>query len=217
MDKIIEECAKLDYAWLPSTVGDFSLTIDTCIDGDFYRLFHYQNQAGWRWEALYDKEVEDYTVHIVMPLFSFVDINFIKTKISEFWHILQERMVQEMEGLFISPENRFTYQYREKGLVNWDFSKYLPSSVGPFTCDITPSNAIKMINGSYIIAEYKDSTNKNGLLLFYNVFRDEFFAELRHHNYPEINHDLDADSIAALEVALDTSLITVLRELENRL
>ena len=29
-------------------------------------IFHYQNDLGWRWCALYDKEVEDYTVHIEM-------------------------------------------------------------------------------------------------------------------------------------------------------
>ena len=39
-------------------------------------IFHYQNDLGWQWSALYDKEVEDYTVHIEMPLFSFVDISF---------------------------------------------------------------------------------------------------------------------------------------------
>ena len=26
-------------------------------------LFHYENDLGWKWCALYDKEVEDYTVH----------------------------------------------------------------------------------------------------------------------------------------------------------
>ena len=49
---------------------------------------------GWRWCALYDKEVEDYTVHIEMPLFSFVDISFVRADLESFWNGLKERCVK---------------------------------------------------------------------------------------------------------------------------
>ena len=87
METIIEACKALDYSWLPQTVDGFTLVTSTESDYTILAnrisagedvlkipIFHYQNELGWRWSALYDKEVEDYTVHIEMPLFSFVDI-----------------------------------------------------------------------------------------------------------------------------------------------
>ena len=71
MADVIAECKErtYDFSWLPATLGDFKLVIDTTADGLYYRFFHYENELGWRWEALYDEEVNDYTVHVVMPLF----------------------------------------------------------------------------------------------------------------------------------------------------
>ena len=51
---------------------------------------------------------------------------------------------------------------------------------------------IRMINGSFIIGEYHKMDECTGLLLYYNELRDEYFAELRYKNYPEIDHHLDA-------------------------
>ena len=84
METIIEACKALDYSWLPQQIGGFTLVasnesdytvlLERLIAGEEVLkvpIFHYQNNLGWRWSALYDKEVEDYTVHIEMPLFSF--------------------------------------------------------------------------------------------------------------------------------------------------
>lgn len=217
MDAILEACADLDYSWLPDIIGDFRLSIDKTVKGKEYLMFHYENDKGWRWQAVYDKEVEDYTVHVIMPLFDFYDINFIKTNPQEFWSVLQERMEKEIVGLLVEPQSRFTFAYKEKGLCDWDFSPYLPKELAGFVRDIDPSCGVRMINGSYIITEYKNVDDPSGLIIFYNVLRDEFFAELRCHNYPEISHDLDATSITDLENVLDTNLDTVLQDLRNRL
>ncbi|MBS6333302.1 MAG: hypothetical protein KH418_04845 [Veillonella sp.] len=88
METIIEACKALDYSWLPQTVDGFTLVTSTESDYTILAnrisagedvlkvpIFHYQNELGWRWSALYDKEVEDYTVHIEMPLFSIRMIN----------------------------------------------------------------------------------------------------------------------------------------------
>ena len=103
METIIEACKALDYSWLPQTVDGFTLVTSTESDYTILAnrisagedvlkvpIFHYQNELGWRWSALYDKEVEDYTVHIEMPLFSFVDISFVRADLASFWSGLQE-------------------------------------------------------------------------------------------------------------------------------
>ena len=91
MENIIETCKSLDYSWLPPEIGNFKLKVtgpdeivkaqETLAAGEAVLtlpLFHYENDLGWKWCALYDKEVEDYTVHVVMPLFTFVDISFVR-------------------------------------------------------------------------------------------------------------------------------------------
>lgn len=219
MADVIAECKErtYDFSWLPAILGDFKLVIDTTADGLYYRFFHYENELGWRWEALYDEEVNDYTVHVVMPLFSFTDINFIRNSWEEFESILKDRAVKGLTDRLIEAHNMFSYAYKEKGLVDWSYEEFLPAKIGNFVRDITPSNAVCMINGSYIIAEYRLMDDTSGLLLFYNVLRNEFFVELRRHNYPEINHDLDAKDLRELESKLETELTRVLEDLQNRL
>lgn len=220
MADVIAECKDriYDFSWLPETIGDFTLIIDTVEDPELgFRFFHYENSLGWRWEAIYDKEVNDFTVHVVMPLFSFVDINFVRNTWDEYEAVLRERGISAVTQRLVEPRQMFTYAYKQKGLADWVYEEVLPPAVGPFTRDIAPSNGICMINGSFIIAEYCKSKDPSGLLLFYNVLRDEFFVELRRHNYPEINHDFDAVTIPELEEKLTSQLTNVLTDLENRL
>ena len=139
METIIEACKALDYSWLPQTVDGFTLVTSTESDYTILAnrisagedvlkvpIFHYQNELGWRWSALYDKEVEDYTVHIEMPLFSFVDISFVRADLESFWTGLQERCVKGLTNMFIEPSNNFTFTYRRRGIPSWDFSQVMP-------------------------------------------------------------------------------------------
>ena len=43
MADVIAECKErtYDFSWLPATLGDFKLVIDTTADGLYYRFFHY--------------------------------------------------------------------------------------------------------------------------------------------------------------------------------
>lgn len=217
MEEIIKACEELDFSGLLPQIGNFVLTIDKKETELGYALFHYENELGWRWEALYDKEVEDYTVHVVMPLFQYTDINFVDETLEPYWKKLQERYERELTNLLIEPSNNFTYAYKQKEIPQWDFSKVLPNELEGYILDINPKTGVRMINGSYIIAEYRKMDDPSGLILFYNVLRDEFFAELRCHNYPEIDHKLDAKTISELEKNLQTHLTEILVDLNQRL
>ena len=106
-----------------------------------------------------------------MPLFSFTDINFIRGSWEEFEAVLKERAEQGLTERLIEPQKMFTYAYKHKGLADWAYEEFLPQQVGPFVRDIAPSNGVCMINGSYIIGEYRIMDDTSGLLLFYNVLR----------------------------------------------
>lgn len=229
MEQIIESCKALDYSWLPQNIDNFTLHItgpDAIVELEQriangekpleLPLYHYENDIGWRWSVLYDKEVEDYTVHVDMPLFSFVDISFVRPDLDSFWRGLEERCEEGLRNMLIQSSHSFTYTYKRKGLPTWDFESCMPAELEGFVRDITPKNAVRMINGSFIIGEYRKMDECTGLLLYYNEFRDEFFAELRYKNYPEIDHHLDSHTIEELEVALTQNLPQILQELNSR-
>ena len=151
MENIIETCKSLDYSWLPPEIGNFKLKVtgpdeivkaqETLAAGEAVLtlpLFHYENDLGWKWCALYDKEVEDYTVHVVMPLFTFVDISLCRQEFEPYWQGLQERCVQGLSKLLINSAENFTYTYMRKGLQNWDYESVMPAELEGFVRDITP-------------------------------------------------------------------------------
>lgn len=214
MDGIVERCKDIDFSWLPEKIGDFVLHLEQQVDGkNIYRFFHYENPKGWKWEALYDKEVGDYMGRVVLPLVDFVDIAFAREKLEPFLEVLQSSMVTSLEERFMYPEKRFTYEYKKKGIHTWDYKEALPERIGDYVRDLTPDKGMFMINGSFLIGEYVKADKKTGVILFYNVFRDEFFAEIREDGYPGITHDLDAVELEEFNKVLIEFLPKVLREL----
>ncbi|ETI99821.1 MAG: hypothetical protein Q619_VDC00403G0001, partial [Veillonella dispar DORA_11] len=109
------------------------------------------------------------------------------------------------------PANNFTFTYRRRGIPEWDFSQVMPEELEGFVRDIDPAHAIRMINGSFIIGEYRKMDECTGLLLYYNELRDEYFAELRYKSYPEIDHHLDAKNLDDLAVLLREHLGAILK------
>ena len=210
METIIEACKALDYSWLPQSIEGFTLVTSTESD---YTTLSNRISAG---EDVLKVPIFDYTVHIEMPLFSFVDISFVRADLESFWTGLQERCVKGLTNMLIEPSNNFTFTYRRRGILEWDFSQVMPEELEGFVRDIDPAHAIRMINGSFIIGEYRKMDECTGLLLYYNELRDEYFAELRYKSYPEIDHHLDAKHLDDLAVLLREHLGAILKGLNDR-
>lgn len=151
-----------------------------------------------------------------MPLFSFVDISFVRADLESFWKGLQDRCVKGLTNMLIEPANNFTFTYRRRGIPEWYFSEVMPKELEGFICDVDPAHGIRMINGSFIIGEYRKMDECTGLLLYYNELRDEYFAELRYKNYPEIDHHLDAKNLVDLTAVLREHLGPILKGLNER-
>ena len=211
MESIINACQELDISWLKPCIGNFRLVVDQeLISSTVYRIFHYENDKGWHWSALYDKEVEDYMVRITIPLVDFVDIAFIRESLEPFIENLKSTYKQSIEKRFIHPESGFLYEYRKKGIPQWNYDRVLSPKIGAFHRDLTPDMGLAMINGSYLIGTYVKEKQDTGVVLFYNTFRDEFFGETRQQGYPGITHELDATTIEQFEHALEEHLEEVL-------
>ena len=214
MESIIQECEKLDLSWLEPAIGDFHLEVEQkALSSTVYSVFYYTNDANWRWWVLYDKEVGDYMVRITVPLVDFVDIAFIRESLAPFMDNLKANYKASITQRFLEPQESFVYEYKKKGLPQWDYKEALPETINEYRLDVTPRKALDMINGSYIIGTYVKEEEETGVVLFYNTFRDEFFGETRQKGYPGITHDLDATTIDKFEQALTQHLQEVLLSL----
>lgn len=214
MDTIIKECEELDVSWLEPTLGDFRLVVEKkALSSTVYSLFYYTNDANWRWWVLYDKEVGDYMVRIMVPLVDFVDIAFVRESLASFMDNLKANYKASIIKRFLEPQEGFVYEYKKKGIPQWNYTEVLPQMVEGYHLDVTPLTALDMINGSYVIATYIKDNEETGVVLFYNTFRDEFFGETRQQGYPGITHDLDATTIDKFEQAILNHLQDVLQSL----
>ena len=76
---------------------------------------------------------------------------------------------------------------------------------------------MRTINGSYVILDYSNFAENSNFVILYNILREEFSAEMKFHDIPEITYDFDADSLQELEKLLKTKLIPTLEGMQQRL
>ena len=78
---------------------------------------------------------------------------------------------------------------------------------------IAPSQPLKVLNGSYIIIDYTDFTAESSLLVYYNIYRDEFFGEMRVRRTPQVINTFDTKKISDLELQLRDYLEPTVKKL----
>ena len=76
-----------------------------------------------------------------------------------------------------------------KGFMKWDYEKVMPERMGQYKRIIKPVNPVEGLNGSFIIGAYECRERNIGVLFFYNIYREEYYGELRAGGIPVIVHD----------------------------
>lgn len=204
---------EIDFSSLQPSIGHFHLHVVNENTEEGHSFFYYTDENNLRWHVVFDKEVEDFTVKIMHPLFVLNDIRFIKESFEEFWPQLLANYEKGVYETLVSPKERFTSEYIRKKLPEWDFQAILPERIGSFVRDITPDKAIMGINGSYIVATYVLPKSRTGMILYYNVYRDEFFCEMMKEGVPVVSHDLDAKELKEWEGVLQEKLASLCENL----
>ena len=203
----------IDFSVLKPEVGHFRLQVVNEETEEGYAFCYYTDEKNLRWDVVYDKEVEDFTVKIRYPLFTINDIRFIKESFEEFWPQFLANYEKGLYTSLISPKERFTTEYKSKKLAEWDYREVLPAEIGRLRLDITPDRAILGINGSYIVATYLLPEGRSGIILYYNVYRDEFFCEMMKEGVPVVTHELDAKELKEWEGILQEKLANLSEKL----
>jgi len=105
----------------------------------------------------------------------------------------------------------------DKQILEWPYGNELPQELLGFELFIKPSAPVKIINGSYIIIDYSDFSNESSLVIYYNIFRDEFFGEARIRRTPQMSAVFDATTLEKLQENIATHLNKVLQSIRNQL
>ncbi len=101
--------------------------------------------------------------------------------------------------------------------MTWEYIKSLPLEIDGFKLFISPDKPVKVINGSYIIIDYCDFANESNFIIYYNVFRDEFFGEAKIHRIPEVTYEYDSSELNDLKQKLEEKLAKTLHDIRQRI
>ncbi|MEE0291450.1 MAG: hypothetical protein UDQ48_02470, partial [Dialister sp.] len=169
-------------------------------------------ENGWQVRALFDEETMDYMVKTDIRMMTLTEIELITGDFEEFKRNMKLLTPQYIAKEFIHREN-VSVLVRGKGFMVWDYTPFFPPVLGHYRRVIDPHRPLLGLNGSYIIASYECREKETGILFFYNVYRDEYYGELRAKGIPGIIHQYDAKTIPDLEETIRNHLEKDLKDL----
>lgn len=218
MENVIAELEKWAYLKeLPAELCGFSLELIMQENGPLYEIFTYGNTAAHRkFSVVYDSVTKDFLVRLTVGLTEFCDISFISTKLSVLEAALKEKMTAALMTLSGRDQKSSVCAiFKQKKILEWPYAAKLPQELQGFELFIRPMQPIKVINGSYIIIDYSDFLAESNFLIYYNIFRDEFFGEARIKRTPQMTACFDAGELSDLAEKLEQNLENFLRDIRT--
>ncbi len=210
-----------DWAYmekLPAQWFGFHYQKEMRVNDDMYELYSYSNEDIHRSLTTYfHEETHEYKLRVRIGLTEFCRIEFIAPDLPSFERLLTEQfegMLHDLAEFNPATINRIV---RDKHILEWDYKKLLPDTLEGFQLFIRPDQPVRVLNGSYIVFDYSDFTVDSNFIIYYNMFRDEFFGEARINNIPDVNYTFDATELPELEEKLDANLKLRLEGIREKL
>lgn len=218
MDSIIEQIKGWNYVReIPASFAGFSLVTELMQCDTQYRIFTYHNAASYRsFTVLYDQATKDFLARVVIGLTEFCDVNFICGSLEQLEKLLKERMFSTLDGLAAFNPDLLCSVIREKKVANWPYAVNLPTEIAGFSLYIDPAKPVKVLNGSYIILDYSNFPAESSLMIYYNIYRDEFFGELKIKRTPQMINCFDCRQLNDLEEKIKEHLEPTLQNMRSR-
>jgi hypothetical protein len=201
---------------LPLQVGDFKLTEEFRMvtedgsDKEFLLFVYHDPRNDWSVRGTYNPASEEFSVRTDIGMLEFALIEFIMDDFTEYKAMVEARLPRLIHDYYVERSRNFTVILKNKGVAAVDWSTILPEEYKGFKRLIEPGEAVRIVNGSYMIVSYYQAATRSGLSVMYNVLRDDFFAERRLHNFPNLVHDFDGHDLKDFEQSLQQRLIPVL-------
>ena len=198
---------------LPQSIGPYKLHRIDKQEGRIYFAFGWTGEDdGWEIRALFDEETMDYMIKAYLRLITMTEIEVITGDFKQFRKSVREWTPSMIRREFIDREH-VSVLVRGKGFMVWDYSDVLPPEIGHYKRMIEPKRPVLGLNGSYIIAAYECREKETGILFFYNMFRDEYYGELRARGIPGIIHQYDARTVEEFQHKVEEHLAKDLKQL----
>lgn len=187
-------------------------------EGDTFQIYSYENEDLKRSVMIYHhEETKEYKLMITIGLTQFCAIEYISADLAQLEKILRERFDNLLGDISSFNEDHMSIIIKEKKIMQWDYIDKLPQEICGFRLFINPREPVKVINGSYIIIDYCDFAAQSNFIIYYNVFRDEFFGEAKIHRIPEITYEFDSSELKDLRLKLEEKLENTLKQLRARI
>ena len=203
---------------LPECYRGFTRQIENQWEGLLYRIFSYTNIAQRRCASIvYDKNTKEYMLRLTAGLTEFCDVNFIHGDRQAFEAILRLALLPRLESLRQCAPDKMESLFRNKKILDWETEMDLPKQINGFERYLSPRDCLQFTNGSYLILDYSDFAENSSLRFFYNVFRDDFFAEYLVLGAPQATQRFDSKSLADLSDKVQRDLDAATLELRSRI
>jgi len=215
--KIKEETDSWQYMQeLPETWQGFTLDREPVIGKDKYDLYRYVNEE-WHKSAIiyFHEETHEYKVRLKIGLIEFCRIEFITGSLTVFEELLKAQFEQTLHDMAEFNPDALSSIVRDKKILTWQAGLELPAEIEGFSLFIRPQEPVKINNGSYIVIDYVNFALESSFTVYYNIYRDEFFAEARIWNISDVNYDFDASDLAELEEKLRSRMTPRLQQVRK--
>lgn len=201
---------------LPREQAGFTLSLELTKEGTQFHIFSYANLQDYRKiSVVYDEVTKDFLAKVTVGLNDFYDVSFICTELESLEKLLTTKLEQVL--VILAGHQEYESIFRSQKILEWPYSSLLPEKAAGFRLFIRPQQPLKFINGSYIIIDYSDFAAASNLSISYNVYRDEFFGQIRFRHTPQMIADFDAKDLGELADKLKCGLQPALEALRLRI
>ena len=191
LEKVQAEVSVWTYLQsLPPKKNNFKLKILMQEVADTFLIYSYENDDLKRKTTIYyHEETKEYKLLVTIGLTEFCAIEYISESLDKLERILKERFDNLLGDISHFKREHISSIIEDKAIMDWEYIDNLPKEIDGFKLFINPKEPVKIINGSYIIIDYCDFSKESNFIIYYNVFRDEFFGEARLHRIPEVTYE----------------------------
>lgn len=215
MKDIIDQVTAWPYLeQLPASHAGLTLSLEMAEDGSQFNIFSYRDDTGQRsLSVLYDQATKDFLVRLVVGLNEFCDVSFISPDLASLETVLAAKLTDALDSL--AGSRQYDSIFRAKKIIEWPYGNELPAEIDGFRLFIAPARPLKTVNGSYAIIDYSDFAAASSFSICYNIYRDEFFGQLRLRRTPQTIGTFDTRDLGELAAKLKQDLQPTLAKLRR--
>ncbi|MBQ6006024.1 MAG: hypothetical protein IJL14_07230 [Selenomonadaceae bacterium] len=213
-DETKNKIAALNFENLSEEIEGFTLKKIFAADEDKFIFFSYVDDAAHCAIKIYfHEETNEFKVSQRIGLTEFCLTDFFTENFEHFRELIDAELVGVIKNLrdIKKPPNRFLC---DKKIDAWDYGKNLPATLEGFELFINPAAPVEVTNGSFIIINYADFNANSDLVIYYNIYTDEFSAEQRINGATHIIYTFDTKTLAELEDSLKKNLSAELQAIK---